>query len=69
MTEAEFRDSVLQNPCNAALLNRLPGLGLPQCYLTAGCLFQAVWNRRSGRAPDWGVKDYDVFYFDDGDLS
>jgi hypothetical protein len=32
--------------------------------LTAGCLFQAVWNARSGRPADWGVKDYDVFYYD-----
>lgn len=69
MTEDDVRDAVLANPGNAALLARLPELGLPQCYLTAGCLFQAVWNRQSGRAPDWGVKDYDVFYFDDADLS
>lgn len=59
----------MANPVNAALLQRLAGLALPQCYLTAGCLFQAVWNQRSGRAASWGVKDYDVFYFDDTDLS
>lgn len=69
MTENDFRDAVLENPANAALLARLPDLGLPQCHLTAGCLFQAVWNGRSGRVPDWGVSDYDVFYFDDADLS
>ena len=59
----------MENPVNAALMRRLPGLGLPQCFLTAGCLFQAVWNRRSGRPPEASVKDYDVFYFDDRDLS
>lgn len=69
MTEDDLRDAVLGNPANAALLARLPELGLPQCHLTAGCLFQAVWNRRSGHAPDWGVKDHDIFYFDDDDLS
>jgi hypothetical protein len=57
------------DPVNAALLDRLPALGLPQGYLTAGCLFQAWWNLRSGRAPGEGVKDYDIFYFDDRDLS
>ncbi len=57
------------DPVNAALLDRLSALGLPQGYLTAGCLFQAWWNRRSGRRPGEGVKDYDVFYFDDRDLS
>lgn len=58
-----------RDPVNAALLDRLPSLGLPQGYLTAGCLFQAWWNRLSGRPPGEGVKDYDVFYFDDSDLS
>ncbi|WP_241665435.1 nucleotidyltransferase family protein [Teichococcus oryzae] len=48
---------------------RLPALGLRQGYLTAGCMFQAVWNHRAGRPPGWGVNDYDVFYFDDRDLS
>ena len=28
-----------------------------------------MWNALSGRAAGWGVKDYDLFYFDDSDLS
>lgn len=60
---------VLTNPVNAALLARLPALGLPECHLAAGCLFQALWNARSGRSPAEGVRDYDVFYFEGGDLS
>jgi hypothetical protein len=69
MTESEFRSIVLTNPSNQDLLRRLPGLGLRECHLTAGCLFQTLWNRLSGNAPEWGIKDYDVFYFDDRDLS
>lgn len=53
-----------RNPVNAALLDRLPALGLPQCHLTAGALFQAVWNAQAGRPEGQDVKDYDVFYFD-----
>jgi hypothetical protein len=64
MTPDDFVACVLENPVNAALLSVLPGLGLDQCYLTAGCLFQAIWNLRSGRGAGWGVRDYDVFYFD-----
>lgn len=64
-----FLAQISANPVNAALLERLPALGLPQGFLTAGCLFQAVWNHRSGRSAGKGVKDYDVFYFDDRDLS
>ncbi|HEV2678243.1 MAG TPA: nucleotidyltransferase family protein [Aliidongia sp.] len=37
-------------------------------FRSPGCLFQAVWNRRSARPVDAGIKGYDVFYFDDGDL-
>ncbi|MDO5692300.1 MAG: nucleotidyltransferase family protein [Pseudomonadota bacterium] len=69
MSEADFLALVRRNAANAALLERLPALALPDAYLAAGCLFQAVWNQRGGRAPDWGVRDYDVFYFDPGDLS
>ena len=59
----------MQDPVNAALASRLPGLGLRQSFLTAGCVFQSAWNHTAGRPPGWGVKDYDVFYFDDSDLS
>ena len=54
----------MTNPINAQIASRLPALGLNQCMLTAGCLFQAVWNHQSQQPPAWGVKDYDVFYFD-----
>nr|WP_243457565.1 nucleotidyltransferase family protein [Ottowia testudinis] len=69
LTEVDFIARVRANPVNAVLLDRLPDLGLPDAYLTAGCLFQAVWNQHCGRASDWGVRDYDVFYFDATDLS
>ncbi|VVM43970.1 hypothetical protein PS662_00445 [Pseudomonas fluorescens] len=36
-----------------------PTLGLNQCLLTAGCLFQAVWNHQSGQPMAWGIKDYE----------
>jgi hypothetical protein len=59
----------MRNTFNRELIRRLPSLGLNECYLTAGCLFQTVWNQKSGRAPEWGIKDYDIFYFDAQDLS
>ncbi|RKK02064.1 nucleotidyltransferase family protein [Pseudoroseomonas wenyumeiae] len=69
LTAATLADLALANPVNAEILQRLPALGAPQAHLVAGCLFQAVWNHRSGHEPGWGVKDYDVFYFDGADLS
>lgn len=44
-------------------------LALPDAWLVAGCLFQTVWNLRSGFAPEAHIKDYDLFYFDASDLS
>ena len=64
-----FVSETLQNPHNAVLLERLPLLGLPDAWLVAGCLFQTVWNLRSGLAPTAQIKDYDLFYFDGDDLS
>lgn len=68
-TKAGFLDLVRRNRVNDVLLQRLPDLNLPQCYLTAGCLFQTAWNWRSGLPPDAMIKDYDVFYFDADDVS
>jgi hypothetical protein len=69
MIDLDFKAAVLANPFNKELLHRLRATGLTECHLTAGCLFQSFWNRVSGRSPEWGIKDYDVFYFDDRDLS
>lgn len=63
-----FVSETLQNPHNAALLERLPFLGLPDAWLVAGCLFQTIWNLRSGLEPTANIKDYDLFYFDGNDL-
>ncbi|MDK1375233.1 nucleotidyltransferase family protein [Sinorhizobium sp. 6-70] len=69
ITTQQFMSHVRENPVNDRLLSTLPSLGLPHCALTAGCLFQTVWNLKSGNEPGHGIKDYDVFYFDDSDLS
>ena len=64
-----FVEDALGNRHNRAILDGLPALGLPDAWLVAGCLFQSVWNLRAGRAPEAGIRDYDLFYFDAGDLS
>ncbi|MEM6762108.1 MAG: nucleotidyltransferase family protein [Pseudomonadota bacterium] len=51
-----------------ALLERLPYCA-PEAWVVSGCLFQSAWNHLTGRPPDHGILDYDVFYFDDGDVS
>jgi len=66
---AALQDTLSRNETLLEVLNRTATLDLPGWYLTAGCLFQTVWNVATGRPPGEGIKDYDVFYFDDGDLS
>lgn len=62
-------EAVRRNPVNRALLERLPGLALPDAWLVAGCLVQSLWNRHAGRHPGHGIRDYDIFYCDTDDLS
>lgn len=64
MDETRFLSLALANRTNRAILDRLPELDLPDAWLVSGSLFQAVWNGLTGRAPDYGIKDYDIFYFD-----
>jgi uncharacterized protein len=58
-------EAVVQNRANRIILERLPEIGLPDAFLVAGSLFQTVCNVLTGRAPDYGIKDDDIFYFDD----
>ncbi|WP_327696664.1 nucleotidyltransferase family protein [Streptomyces sp. NBC_00459] len=64
-----LREVLSRNHVLVEVLARTATLELPGWYLTAGCLFQTVWNVATDRPPTHGIKDYDVFYFDDGDLS
>jgi hypothetical protein len=48
---AHFRVALMRNPKLAEVLTRAAALGLPQWYLTAGCLCQTVWNAVTGQSP------------------
>ena len=61
--------AVLADPVCRAVLDRMDQLDLPEWWLTGGAVFQNVWNAVEGRPPGHGIKDYDVFFFDDRDLS
>lgn len=52
-----------------AFLNIAHSLGLPQWRLVAGSLYQTIWNHLTGKPRGTGIKDYDLIYFDDTDLS
>ncbi len=64
MNQNEFLAAALRNPVNAAIADELFRLALPDAWIVSGCLVQTVWNVLTGRAVDYGISDYDVFYFD-----
>jgi hypothetical protein len=64
MKEDQFVEAALRNPNNVTVLNRLHDLEVNDAWLVSGALFQTVWNVLTDRPPQYGIKDYDVFYFD-----
>ena len=64
MDKDEFLAAALRNPVNETIADELFRLALPDAWLVSGCLVQTVWNVLTGRAVDYGIADYDVFYFD-----
>ncbi|MFE1308438.1 nucleotidyltransferase family protein [Streptomyces sp. NPDC058755] len=66
---ATLKSVLSRNEVLLEVLDRTASMALPGWYVTAGCLFQTIWNVVTDRLPTSGIKDYDVFYFDNGDLS
>ena len=64
VTTDEFLAAVLRNPATAAISDELLRLALPDAWIVSGCLVQTVWNGLTARPLDYGIADYDVFYFD-----
>jgi hypothetical protein len=64
-----LRTMLARNELLTEVLARAAKLDLPGWYLTAGCVFQTVWNVVTNRPSTNGIKDYDLFYFDGADLS
>lgn len=66
---AAFEEFVRGEPLLMDLLARLRDLDLNDWWVVSGVLYNNVWNRLLGMPLMTGVKDIDVFYFDDSDLS
>jgi hypothetical protein len=64
MNTDQFLTATLQNPANEIIAEQLFELALPDAWLVSGCLVQTAWNVLTKRTVDYGINDYDVFYFD-----
>lgn len=55
---------VRRDPTLMQVLETVRGLGLPDWRVFSGAVYQAVWNDVTGREPGYGVRDFDLGYFD-----
>jgi uncharacterized protein len=56
-------------PSLMRVLTTVRSLNLPDWLVMSGAVYQRVLNHLTGRAPDYGIKDYDLGYFDASDIS
>lgn len=68
MNEDERRvrlaEIVRASPTLMHVLHTVRDQRLPDWRIFSGAVYQTVWNSLTGRDPDYGIKDYDVGYFD-----
>lgn len=60
---------VRRHPILGALLRQWHSMGLADCWLSGSAIAQAVWNATFDLAPEHGLADVDLVYFDKADLS
>ena len=63
-------DAILRaTPNLMTVLENARALDLPDGLIVSGAIYQPVLNHLTGRPLDFGIKDYDLAYFDPSDLS
>ncbi|RYI23491.1 MAG: nucleotidyltransferase family protein, partial [Acetobacteraceae bacterium] len=63
--ERALRDIIAQSACLTDRLTRAQDWNLPDWWIVSGAIYNTVWNRVTGRPDMYGVKDVDLFYFDE----
>ena len=62
--EAELEAILRAAPSLMTVMERVRDVDLPDWLLFSGAVYQRVLNHLTGRDPDYGIKDYDIGYFD-----
>jgi uncharacterized protein len=72
-SQSELRERLIEivraTPPLMQVLSVARYLGLPDWLVFSGAVYQPVLNHLTGRPLDYGIKDYDLGYFDGSDLS
>src|SRR5260370_6024038 len=67
--EERLTEIVRAAPSLMRVLTTVRSLDLPDWLVMSGAVYQPVLNHLTGCAPDYGIRDYDVGYFDAADIS
>jgi hypothetical protein len=62
--EGRLAAIVRADPALMQVLTTVRGLDLPDWRIFSGAVYQGVWNAQTGRPVGYGIKDYDLGYFD-----
>jgi hypothetical protein len=66
---ARLEEIVRGAPSLMQVLATARDLALPDWLIFSGAVYQRVLNHLTGRDPDYGIRDYDLGYFDAADIS
>jgi hypothetical protein len=67
--EQRLTEILLATPQLMQVLRTARALDLPDWLVFSGAVYQPVLNHLTGRPPNYGIKDYDLAYFDASDIS
>ena len=67
--DAQLTRIVMASPRLVRVLRCARALALPDWLIASGAIYQTVWNALTARDPDYGIKDFDLFYYDAAALS
>ena len=68
-TQNDLEIALRQNMWLGEILERFEEVALPDTWLVAGCIAQTIWNLGHGQPAEFGLKDVDLIFFDELDLS
>jgi uncharacterized protein len=68
-TQNDLEIALRKNMWLGEILERFEEIVLPDCWLVAGAIAQTIWNLRCEQPVEFGLKDVDLIYFDEQDLS
>lgn len=62
--QAVFLDLIWTSPLIRRSLRAARDIDLPDWWIVSGALYNTVWNVLTGRPDGYGIKDIDLFYWD-----